>query len=180
MEGGAGADAWRSFRGWTPLVALQIEYSLIERTVEGELIPMARELGLGVTPWSPLRGGVLSGKYTRENAGDAKADRGERVTSFLTERTYAIIDELIAHRPASSTRTPAAVALAWVQARPGVASTIIGARRLDQLDQNLAALDVALTPAHLAALDARVGADAQLPGGVPQVREHVHARRHSR
>ena len=57
-------------RGWTPLVALQIEYSLLERTVEGELIPMARELGLGVTPWSPLRGGVLIGKYTRENAAD--------------------------------------------------------------------------------------------------------------
>ena len=57
----------RSFRGWTPLVALQIEYSLIERTVEGELMPMARELGLGVTPWSPLGGGVLTGKYTREH-----------------------------------------------------------------------------------------------------------------
>ncbi|PYR27619.1 MAG: aldo/keto reductase, partial [Acidobacteria bacterium] len=61
----AQAQSIAGFRGWTPLVALQIEYSLIERTVEGELIPMARELGLGVTPWSPLRGGVLSGKYTR-------------------------------------------------------------------------------------------------------------------
>ena len=59
----AGADASREFRGWAPLIALQIEYSLLERTVEGELIPMAQELGLGVTPWWPLRGGVLSGKY---------------------------------------------------------------------------------------------------------------------
>ena len=64
----AQAQLLAQLHGWTPLVALQIEYSLIERTVEGELIPMAQELGLGVTPWSPLRGGVLSGKYTRENA----------------------------------------------------------------------------------------------------------------
>ena len=82
-------------KGWSPLVALQIEYSLIERTVEGELMPMARELGLGVTPWSPLRGGVLSGKYTRANASTQKSDRGDRVTAYLTEGNYKIIDELI-------------------------------------------------------------------------------------
>src|SRR5580692_923940 len=90
----AQAQTVAEFRGWTPLVALQIEYSLIERTVEGELIPMALELGLGVTPWSPLRGGVLSGKYTRENAKTLKADRGERVTQFLDERSYTILDQL--------------------------------------------------------------------------------------
>lgn len=149
----AQAQTQALFRGWTPLVALQIEYSLIERTVEGELMPMARELGLGVTPWSPLRGGVLSGKYTRANAGTVKADRGERVTQFLTEKSYAIIDELIRiARDVDS--TPAAVALAWVQGRPGVASTIIGVRRIDQLDQNLAALDISLSDAQVKALDA--------------------------
>ena len=148
----AQAQTRATFEGWTPLIAIQIEYSLIERTVEGELIPMALELGLGVTPWSPLRGGVLSGKYTRENAGAQKSDRGERVTSFLTERTYTIIDELI--RIGRETgASPASVALAWVQARPGVASTIIGARRMDQLEQNLAALDVMLSPAHVEALN---------------------------
>lgn len=72
----AQAQVLARFRGWTPLAALQIEYSLIERTVEGELMPMARELGLGVAPWSPLRAGVLTGKYTRENAGDANPGRG--------------------------------------------------------------------------------------------------------
>jgi aryl-alcohol dehydrogenase-like predicted oxidoreductase len=81
-----------------------------------------------------------------------KADRGERVTQFLDERTYAILDEL-ARIAALHGTTPAAIALAWVQGRPGVASTIIGARRLDQLDQNLAALDVELTPEEIAALD---------------------------
>jgi aryl-alcohol dehydrogenase-like predicted oxidoreductase len=141
------------FRGWTPLVALQIEYSLIERTVEGELIPMALEMGLGVTPWSPLRGGVLSGKYTRENAGTIKADRGERVTQFLNERSYQIIDELARIATAHET-TSAAIALAWLQQRPGVASTIIGARRLDQLQQNLAALDHRLSAEEVTALDA--------------------------
>jgi aryl-alcohol dehydrogenase-like predicted oxidoreductase len=148
----AQAQTQALFRGWAPLVALQIEYSLIERTVEGELIPMALELGLGVTPWSPLRGGALSGKYRRENAATQKADRGERVTNFLTERTYTIIDELV-RIAAELKTTPAAVALAWVQGRPGVVSTIIGARRMDQLDQNLSALDVALTVAQVAALD---------------------------
>jgi aryl-alcohol dehydrogenase-like predicted oxidoreductase len=148
----AQAHTIAQFRGWTPLIALQIEYSLIERTVEGELIPMALELGLGVTPWSPLRGGALSGKYTRENAGTAKADRGERVTQFLDERTFAILDELARIGKRHET-TPAAIALAWVQSRPGVASTIIGARRLEQLGQNLAALDVDLTPEESASLD---------------------------
>ncbi len=154
------APAWKvaqaqmlaQFRGWTPLVALQIEYSLLERTVEGELIPMARELGLGVTPWSPLRGGVLSGKYTRENAAQAKPDRGERVTMHLNERAYIVIDELL-RIGRELGKPPAAVALAWVQNRPGVVSTILGARRLDQLDQNLSALDVTLAPEHVTALD---------------------------
>ena len=148
----AQAQTIAQFRGWTPLIALQIEYSLIERTVEGDLMPMALELGLGVTPWSPLRSGVLSGKYTRENAKTVKADRGERVTQFLDERTYAILDELARIATLHNT-TSAAIALAWVQSRPGVASTIIGARRLDQLEQNLAALDAELTPGDIAALE---------------------------
>ncbi|HMB80050.1 MAG TPA: aldo/keto reductase, partial [Vicinamibacterales bacterium] len=148
----AQAQTIARFRGWAPLVALQIEYSLLERTVEGELIPMALEMGLGVTPWSPLKSGVLSGKYTRENAATVKADRGERVTQNLGEKVYAIIDELIAIGKALKV-SAASVALAWVQARPGVASTIIGARRMDQLDQNLAALDLALTADQIGRLD---------------------------
>lgn len=136
-----------------PLIALQIEYSLIERTVEGELLPMARELGLGVTPWSPLRGGALSGKYTRENAGQVSPGRGARVTAYLNDATYCILDEL-ARIGRELDASPATVAVAWVQARSGVASTIIGARTSDQLDQNLAAADVVLTSEHIAALDA--------------------------
>ena len=136
--------------GATPVTAIQISYSLVERTVEGDLMPMAREFGLGVTPWSPLAGGVLSGKYTRETA--KAADRGERVTAALTERNFAIIDELARISKELNT-TPAAVALAWVQSRPGVTSTIIGARRIDQLEQNLAALDIRLDASHVDALN---------------------------
>src|SRR6185436_9478343 len=93
-----------------------------------------------------------SGKYTRENAATVKADRGERVTQNLGEKIYAIIDALIAIGK-ELRASPASVALAWVQSRPGVASTIIGARRIDQLEQNLAALDVRLNPADVALLD---------------------------
>lgn len=149
----AQAQVLAQWRGWVPLIAAQVEYSLIERTVEGELVPMALELGLGLTPWSPLRGGVLTGKYTRENAATAKPERGDRVLAFLNERSFAIIDELIriGRRHGAA---PASVALSWLLNKPGVSSVIIGARRLDQLEQNLAAFDVTLTPEDLVALEA--------------------------
>jgi aryl-alcohol dehydrogenase-like predicted oxidoreductase len=134
-------------------VGLQIEYSLLERSVEQELVPMAKELGLGITPWSPLKSGALSGKYTRKNAGQVKGDRGFFLDPFLTEKTYALVDELEAIAKAHDS-TVARVALAWVQAQPGVSSTIIGARRLAQLEDNVKALEVTLTAAELAKLGA--------------------------
>ncbi|WP_437589799.1 aldo/keto reductase [Sorangium sp. So ce1000] len=141
------------FRGWAPFIGLQIEYSLLERTVEGELIPMAQELGLGVTPWSPLRSGILSGKYTRRNAATVKPEGRQWAAGYLDERSYTVIDEL--ERIAKQLETTVArVALTWVQARPAVSSTIIGARTLAQLDDNVKALEVKLTPEQTAALDA--------------------------
>ncbi len=138
--------------GWAPLIALQIEYSLLERTVEGDLIPMAQEFGMGVTPWSPLKGGILTGKYTR--TGVPKEGRGtsEWVTRHLTDRTFGVIDALVAAAKQTGA-TPAQVALSWVQNRPGVSSTIFGARTMEQLDSNLAALDITLTAEQRAALD---------------------------
>jgi aryl-alcohol dehydrogenase-like predicted oxidoreductase len=141
------------FRGWTSFVGLQIEYSLLERTVEGELLPMARELGMGVTPWSPLKSGILSGRYTRENAGQVRPEGRTWAASSLNEATYTLIDELSRIAKRRDT-TVARTALAWVQARPGVSSTILGARTLAQLDDNLAAIDVKLTPDDVGALDA--------------------------
>jgi aryl-alcohol dehydrogenase-like predicted oxidoreductase len=141
-----------TFRGWAPIIALQIEYSLLQRTVEGELVPMARALGMGVTPWSPLGGGALSGKYTRDGHGSHTPGRGERVTQRLSDAVYTIIDELHAIAKQLET-TPSRVAIAWVMARPGVGSTIIGARTLQQLDDNVGAADVALTADQITKLD---------------------------
>jgi aryl-alcohol dehydrogenase-like predicted oxidoreductase len=149
----AEANVTARFRGWSAFVGLQIEYSLLERTVEQELVPMAHELGLGITPWSPLKSGVLSGKYRRHNTGQIKADRGVIADSFLTEKTYAIVDELDIIAKAHES-TVACVALAWVQAQPGVTSTIIGARRLAQLEDNVKALEVKLSTEEFGRLDA--------------------------
>jgi aryl-alcohol dehydrogenase-like predicted oxidoreductase len=114
---------------------------------------MARELALGITPWSPLKSGALSGKYTRKNAGQVKGDRGFFLEPFLNEKSYAVVDALEVIAKAHDS-TVARVALAWVQAQPGVTSTIIGARRLAQLEDNLKALDVKLTGEDLGRLDA--------------------------
>lgn len=144
------AQMLAEFRGLSPIIALQIEYNLIERSVEGELIPAALELGMGVTPWSPLKSGILSGKYAR-NSGN-KADRGNFVEAHLNDRTFDIVETLVqvAHEAES---TPARVALAWLLGRPGVDSVIIGARRLDQLKDNLACLDLKLSDHHRKVLD---------------------------
>jgi aryl-alcohol dehydrogenase-like predicted oxidoreductase len=148
----AQANVMAQFRGWSPFIGLQIEYSLLERSVEQELVPMAQELGLGITPWSPLKHGVLSGKYTRSSAGRVKTDRGAFVATFLNETAYTLVDELEIIAKAHDS-TVARVALAWLRTRPGVSSTIIGARRLSQLEDNLMSLDLVLTAAELAHLD---------------------------
>jgi aryl-alcohol dehydrogenase-like predicted oxidoreductase len=145
----AQANVTAQFRGWSPFIGLQIEYSLLERSVEQELVPMAQELGLGITPWGSLKRGVLSGKYTRSSS--AKPDRSF-VADSLNETTYRLVDELEVLARAHDS-TVARVALAWVRMRPGVSSTIIGARRLSQLEDNLRSLDLTLTAAELTHLD---------------------------
>jgi aryl-alcohol dehydrogenase-like predicted oxidoreductase len=149
----AQAQLLAQFRGWAPFVALQIEYSLAERTVEGELVPMARELGLGVVPWSPLAGGRLSGKYTRENAGKVTGGRAAMFAGRVGEKDYAIVEVLGRVAKELGTTVPR-VALAWVRSQPGVASTILGGRTLQHFEDNVQALDVTLTAEHTAALGA--------------------------
>ena len=140
------------FRDYAPMIAMQVEYSLLARTVEGELTPMAQELGLGVMPWGPLRGGKLSGKYARANAGKQMSDRTGSAAG-LTETEYSILD-VVNEVAAEIGANTAAVALAWVHGRPGVASTLIGARRLDQIKSNLDAINVTLTGDQIVRLDA--------------------------
>jgi aryl-alcohol dehydrogenase-like predicted oxidoreductase len=146
-------QAIADLRGWEPLVALQIEYSLVQRTVERELIPMARELGLGVIPWSPLAGGVLTGKYSRRDLEDSATGTpsGTRkqvalAHGMLTERALDIAGA-VKSIAAESGHTPAQIALAWALANPAVTAPIIGARTLAQLEENLGALSVRLPDA---------------------------------
>jgi aryl-alcohol dehydrogenase-like predicted oxidoreductase len=169
----AEANVTARFRGWSAFIGLQIEYSLLERSVEQELMPMARELGLGVTPWSPLKGGALSGKYTRDNHGEARRDRGAFVDPHLNEKTYTLVDELGAIAKARDT-TVARVALAWLQAQPGVTSTIIGARRVAQLEDNLKSLDVRLGPDELTRLDALTKPSFGFPQSMQPIFPSIH------
>ena len=170
----AQAQTLASFRGYAPIIALQIEYSLAERTVENELMPMARELGMGVTPWSPLKGGVLTGKYTRANKDSIEPGRGDWVKNHLNDRNLNIVDTLL-KVAGDVNATPAQVALAWVQQRCGVASTIIGARTMDQLTDNLKALEVQLSALHLEALDDASATPPIFPQSfLPFTRNNVH------
>lgn len=138
-------------RGWAPIIALQLEYSLLERTSEGELIPMAEAMGMGVMAWGPLKSGFLSGKYSSVRTGPVDTARAQLV-GVPSEADHIVIDALntVAGDMGAS---PAAVALAWVQGRPGITSTLVGARRMDQFEANLRALDVDLTEAERATLD---------------------------
>ena len=150
----ARASTLAELRGWTPFVGLQIEYSLIERTVERELIPMAEALGLGVTAWSPLAGGVLTGKYVE---GKAEADarmNSEMMKGFNRddERARRVVSEVQAVARDVG-RSTAQVALAWLRQRPVPIIPIVGARRLEQFRDNLACLDLQLNTSQVERLD---------------------------
>lgn len=169
----AQAQMIAQFRGWSPFIGLQIEYSLLERTVEGELIPMALELGLGVTPWSPLGGGRLTGKYTRQNSGNVKDGRAQLMAGRLDDKTYAVVEALA--RIADELHTTIArVALAWLQPQPGVSSIIFGARTVAHLEDNLKSLDVHLTPEQMTALDQLTTPQLPFPIGFLRMAPMLH------
>lgn len=149
------ANTMAQLRGWSPFAALQIEYSLAERTVERELLPMAEAFGLTVTPWGPLKGGTLTGKYL-----DKKADANARYNTELakglyteTERVNDIAREVI--KIANDLgKTPAQVALAWLKTRGSNILPIIGAKSVDQLHDNLGYLEVELNETQINTLNA--------------------------
>ncbi|MBI1180286.1 MAG: aldo/keto reductase [Alphaproteobacteria bacterium] len=161
----AQANVLAELKGWSPFAALQLEYNLLQRTPERELLPMCREFGLGVVPWSPLAAGLLTGKYGRKHlakpgAGDSRSltgGDGSRETMVassgrVTEQALAVNDALVDIAAELGVK-PAQVALAWVMGREGVTSSILGARTPEQMETNLAAADVALSPAHRQQLD---------------------------
>lgn len=143
-------------------VALQVEYSLVARDVEAEHFPAAREGGMGVMPWSPLAGGFLSAKYRRDDTRETGRLSGANPfgNSKFTERNWDILDvvKAVAQELDASA---AQVSLAWTLARPGVASTLVGAARLSQIESNIRATELQLSRDQLARLDA---ASAPAPG----------------
>ena len=166
-----------ALRGLPGPIAMQYFYSLINRDVEYEHLPVAAEFGLGVVPWSPLAFGLLSGKYDRatvesaaprtaglpkdaSQSGEQRAKGDKRLDganpfgdSLFTERNWKIVDALkqIAREAGE---TPARMALAWVTQRPGVSSTLMGVSRLEQVADNIASLELTFSAEHRAALDA--------------------------
>ncbi len=153
-------------------VAVQVQYSLLDRAVENEFVPAARDLGLGLMPWSPLGGGLLTGKYHRGAANALRADAlaaTDRLgganpfgDTLFTERNWRIVDALRRVADAAG-QPPARVALAWTLRRPGVGALVLGARRPEQLVENLAALDLALDAAQSRALDEASAPDPVYP-----------------
>lgn len=153
-------------RGWEPVAALQLEYSLAERAIEREHVPAALDLGMSLVGWAPLANGLLSGKYAQDQDGHPegegrltamaadgtlgalRASGSPAISKLFTSRTRAIVD-LLRNGARDLGRTPAQIALNWVARRPGVASTLISVTSLAQLDDNLAALGFDL-PAGLA------------------------------
>jgi aryl-alcohol dehydrogenase-like predicted oxidoreductase len=140
--------------GKEPLIALQLEYSLAERNIEREHVPVAQELGIAICPWSPLASGLLSGKYKQEGSSGSGDGRLEKTKSqvnpvFLkfNDRNWRIVDRLVGVSKQLG-KPPAQVALNWVATQPGITSTIIGATKISQLDDNLASLDFSI-PADL-------------------------------
>jgi aryl-alcohol dehydrogenase-like predicted oxidoreductase len=150
----AQANTLAHLRGWSPFVGLQIEYSLIERTVERELIPMAKALNLGLTAWSPLARGVLTGKYHGHGSSEPGRMSSDMMKEFMPEQQRT--DRIVAAVKTVSDQTGrsmAEVALAWLRYRPVPVIPIVGARKLSQLQDNLASFDLILSPDQLKTLD---------------------------
>jgi aryl-alcohol dehydrogenase-like predicted oxidoreductase len=151
------ANAIADLRSWSSFIGLQIMYNLIERSAERELLPMARALDIGVTVWSPLGGGVLSGKYNKQSTKEQKrfSDNNPMSASFVNERNISIATEVQAIAT-EITKTPSQVALNWIRQRredKAVMIPIVGARTEVQVKDNLGCLDFELTIDQLKRLD---------------------------
>lgn len=155
-------SAWQSVEalwasrelGLNRFVSEQPPYHIADRRIERELLPMARTYGYGIIPWSPLAGGLLTGKYSRENTpedGRYSNPQGH-FARRVTEGLFDLIEALRALAKEAGT-TMTALSLAWVGSRPGVTSPIIGARNIEQLEQNLAALELEVTDELAAKID---------------------------
>ena len=160
----AQANTLAQLRGWSPFVGLQIEYSLIERTVERELVPVAKALNLGFTAWSPLARGMLTGKYHGHGSSEDGRMNNNMMKDFMPEqqRTERVVAAVKAVSDQTG-RSMAQVALAWLRYRPVPVIPIIGARKLSQLQDNLASFDVSLSAEQVKTLDEASRIDLGFP-----------------
>lgn len=173
----AQANTLAQLRGWTSFVGLQIEYSLLERTVERELIPMARALNIGVTAWSPLSGGVLTGKYQGSEGKDGRMNH-DMLKDFQPEGVdVGKVLEAVKQVAQETGRSMAQVALSWLQSRPVPVIPILGARKLTQFQDNLASFTLTLTEDQVKRLDEASWIEPGFPEKMFQ-REMVKAIRH--
>jgi aryl-alcohol dehydrogenase-like predicted oxidoreductase len=141
---------------WDKFVSLQAHYSLVARDVEYELVPLCEDQGLGLTPWSPLAGGFLTGKYPRGSQSGQEGRRSREAQNFIQldeDRAYAILDQ-VQHIATERGATPAQVSLNYLLRKPAVSSVLIGATRPEQLQDNLKTATWSLTPEEVARLDA--------------------------
>jgi len=149
----ARANTLAALRGWTPFIGLQVRYSLLDRAVERELLPMAKELDLAVTPWDTLGSGILTGKYNAGKDGRLASAKGRAsLRGLVTDRDLTIAAEVMKVAEKIG-RTPAQVALAWVRQGEGVVIPLVGAKTREQLDENLGCLEFELDPSDKTALD---------------------------
>jgi aryl-alcohol dehydrogenase-like predicted oxidoreductase len=144
------AVAIAELRGAAPIAGLQVEHSLVERTSEQELLPAGHALGLGMVAWSPLGGGMLTGKYRTGEKGRAEGFGGKVFQAENSAQRTAVLDTLLAVAKEAGV-TPSEIAIAWVAAKGSL--PIIGPRTLAQLENNLGATKVTLSPAQIARLD---------------------------
>ena len=144
--------------GWSQFVALQVEYSLLQRTPERDLIPMAKHFGLTVTPWAPLAGGALTGKYLRNDPGRIKEG-----SKRLNEQAVTITKEVMAIAEETGT-TPGQVALAWTMQQGFSSIPIVGATKLSQMQDNLGVIGLQLSKEHLQRLDSISKIELGFPG----------------
>jgi aryl-alcohol dehydrogenase-like predicted oxidoreductase len=151
----AATASWQAALRRTPLVSNQVEYSLLARGVEREVVPAALDLGVGLLPWSPLGRGVLTGKYRNGAPADSRGASkhfGSFVEPYLTPDAGSVVDAVLTAADGLGV-SPVAVALAWVRDRPGVVAPVVGARTAPQLQASLAAEEVELPAAIRSALD---------------------------
>ena len=150
--------------GWNKFIGLQYYYSLSSRDIEREILPLAKDQNLALMPWSPLAGGFLSGKYTRHNekAGDSRRDNFD-FPPVNRPKAYDIIDVLIEVGKQYGV-SAAQIALAWVRLQPGVTSTIIGAKNVDQLNDNVNSTAIELSADDLARLNEVSALTKEYPG----------------